>query len=221
MTLSEHANNHGQPLPTNEELEDDMRNDLAPLIDFLSRASAVDEGYPDAYPKDIRAKEGSYREDGLNIDCIGCTLEHSVNFSETGVTHDERDGHGRYLQLTALVQEHHLYGDEPIIFRGTLFESGKFHSGRGIYDDMTQDFDREDHITTAMRDIIGKYVSESSSVNNNIDAALERGQEFIKIANDVRRQHFGLNQDLEMEIRDGQLVTGFLSQVDEADHTAG
>ncbi len=227
MTLSDHANKQGRQLPTNEELEGDMRFDLAPLIEFLKRAAAFDDGYPDAYPEDKRSAEEEtgqteYREDGLNNEYIGCTLEHLINFSETGESHDARKGHGRYLEVAAWIKDHRIYGtDESRLFSVSLFEDGKKHVGLDAYTSgIDQEFSRERDNTSAMRDIIAEYTIESARVDGNIDAALARGQGLIKIANDVRAEYLKPDNQLVMSFDGNRIHTGIEPIADTADHTA-
>ncbi len=119
--------------------------------------------------------------------------------------------------------DHRIYDQSPgRIFNLILFEDGKMHTSLGAYlDEIDQDFNREQDITKAMRDIIHDYTRASARVDNKIEAALARGEEFIKIANEVRQEHFGATHPLVMKFDGHQIHTGVEQTSDTADHTAG
>ncbi len=160
MSLSTKMKNAAVGELPDSDVEAALRQQLAPLISFLEQAQAFDDGYPDQFPADQRVAGEAYREDGLNIDNIGCTLEHSVDFSNIPEITDGREGQGRYLGISISVKEHALHGENPLLTKVDLFESGKIRFWPQEYE-VTRDADIEADILAILKITLQGYLQNS------------------------------------------------------------
>ncbi len=160
MSLSATMKNAAVGELPDSDVEAALREQLAPLVSFLEQAQAFDDGYPDQFPVEKRVDGEPYRERGLNIDNIGCTLEHFVNFGNIPEKTEGREGQGRYLRVNIYSKQHSLYGDERLITRFDLFESGKIRTWPQEYV-VTRDADIEADIEAILKITLQEYMQNS------------------------------------------------------------